>query len=230
MKTPILFLLLEGPLQSWGMMDKWNTRNTMSMPTKSGIVGILACAMGLSRGDDRIKLYNEKLQIAIRQDKAGKIISDFHTVKGQIRTAEGKIRGKAGEDGVITSNRQYLQDAAFLAAITGDEDLLKCCTEALFSPVWPVYLGRKNCVPTRPILQELSYDYVSLDDAIRRFPILCKQSRKENHLLCEIESSKGTYLRRDVVAKSPSNQRNFSERSVSIETVELLMGDKNNVL
>ena len=53
----LMMLRLEGLLQSWGESSAWDNRGTASIPTKSGIVGLLACAMGLHRTDIAIALY-----------------------------------------------------------------------------------------------------------------------------------------------------------------------------
>lgn len=44
-----IFLRLEGPLQSWGDTSKFVMRRTMEAPTKSGIIGLICCAMGRDR-------------------------------------------------------------------------------------------------------------------------------------------------------------------------------------
>jgi len=44
-----LFLRLEGPLQAWGDTSKFVIRRTMDAPTKSGVLGLVCCAMGWSR-------------------------------------------------------------------------------------------------------------------------------------------------------------------------------------
>ena len=46
MAVPILFLRLEGPLQSWGIRSRWDVRETQPEPTKSGVIGLLGCALG----------------------------------------------------------------------------------------------------------------------------------------------------------------------------------------
>ena len=46
-----LLLRLAAPLQSWGMDSKFETRKTNREPTKSGIVGLLAAALGIRRDD-----------------------------------------------------------------------------------------------------------------------------------------------------------------------------------
>ena len=44
-----LLLRLAAPLQSWGSDSKFETRKTDREPTKSGVVGLLAAALGLPR-------------------------------------------------------------------------------------------------------------------------------------------------------------------------------------
>ena len=64
----LLILRLEGALQSWGENSKWDARDTAALPTKSGIVGLLACALGWERGDARIAELYDTIQIAVRAD------------------------------------------------------------------------------------------------------------------------------------------------------------------
>ena len=44
-----MLLRLAAPLQSWGAESKFETRRTLSYPTKSGVIGLLAAALGYSR-------------------------------------------------------------------------------------------------------------------------------------------------------------------------------------
>ena len=48
----VLMLRLAAPMQSWGTDSKFEVRKTNREPTKSGVVGLLAAALGLV-------LYNE---------------------------------------------------------------------------------------------------------------------------------------------------------------------------
>ena len=41
-----LFLHLEGVLQAWGEESRYMVRNTAPLPTKSGVIGLLAQALG----------------------------------------------------------------------------------------------------------------------------------------------------------------------------------------
>ena len=47
----VLLLRLAGPLQSWGVKSRFTVRATELAPTKSGIIGMLAAAVGRRRTD-----------------------------------------------------------------------------------------------------------------------------------------------------------------------------------
>ncbi|MEM7801988.1 MAG: type I-E CRISPR-associated protein Cas5/CasD [Chloroflexota bacterium] len=150
-----LFLRLEGPLQSWGERARWSIRDSGPAPTKSGIIGLLACAYGW-RGDDQIRNLSDTLKMGVRIDKPGDRLTDYHTIGGgyetpQLLTAEGKPKKSSGAPHTEISMRDYLTDAAFLVALQGDQALISETSEALQNPVWPIFLGRKACVPTRPV-------------------------------------------------------------------------------
>ena len=52
-----LLLRLAAPLQSWGADSKFEVRKTDREPTKSGVIGLLAAALGLRR-DKRLPCRN----------------------------------------------------------------------------------------------------------------------------------------------------------------------------
>lgn len=217
-KQWILLMRLEGPLQSWGERSRWDERDTAYFPTKSGVIGLLACAMGICRGDARIGALSDALHVSVRTDVPGCIITDFQTVSGIIRIANGGQRGNKGEVTTITSGRQYLEDAAFLVAVTGERSLLESCRDALLDPVWTPFLGRKCCVPTRPILDCLTDDYETVLDAFSRHPLARKRNEEPTALRhCQYEQTEGNLVRTDHVRATQC----FDFRSVEQTTVEV---------
>ncbi|MFD9061839.1 type I-E CRISPR-associated protein Cas5/CasD [Kitasatospora purpeofusca] len=156
-----LLLRLAGPLQSWGERSQFNERDTAPFPTRSGVIGLLASALGRPRGADIGDLAT--LALTVRADRPGVLLRDLHTVggglpaAGSVTTAEGRKR--SGAAATLLSHRHYLADAAFTAALTGDPDLLAACADALAAPHWPPFLGRRSCPPEGPLLLGL------LDDA-----------------------------------------------------------------
>ncbi len=60
--------------------------------------------------------------------------------------------------------RQYLTDASFGVVIEGDSALLEEIADNLADPKWGLWLGRKACIPTAPVLAGLRD---SRDQALR---------------------------------------------------------------
>lgn len=153
-KSSLLVLRLEGALQSWGDGSKWDDRDSTSMPSKSGIVGLLACAMGLEREDPEIAAMSDAISVTVRADRPGTKTVDFQTVTTlpgyHLQTVNGTKRSSGD---TIISKRTYLQDASFLVVIATDTRWHDRIAAALKAPKWCVYLGRKNCVPSRPVLE-----------------------------------------------------------------------------
>ena len=167
-ENKLLILRLEGPLQSWDDSSKWDERNTGDFPTKSGIVGLLGCAMGLERGDPMLTALNAALTMAVRADRIGDRTTDFQTVTGSpLRNAEGKPKSTGN---TLISRRSYLQDACFTVVLQTDEIWHQRIVSALQAPAWCLYLGRKTCVPSRPVLECAEPEYFDLTDALHRYP------------------------------------------------------------
>lgn len=134
----VLLLRLAGPLQSWGSTSRFSRRTTDAQPTKSGVVGLLAAAQGRRRTDEIEDLL--RLSFGVRLDQPGTLQRDFQTA-----------RSLDGREAMPLSYRFYLADAAFLAAVGGDAELLTALDQALRRPTFPLYLGRRSCPPTGPV-------------------------------------------------------------------------------
>lgn len=132
----VLLLQLSGPLQSWGDSSRFSRRLTRNEPTKSGVVGLLASALGRSREDDVADLA--ELEFAVRTDQRGELVRDFQTERSE-------------KEVMPLTNRYYLADAKFLVAINGPDDLLQALDTAVKNPARPLYLGRRSCPADFPI-------------------------------------------------------------------------------
>ena len=177
MRDQYLLMWLEGPLQSWGHDSKFGRRDSLEFPTKSGVLGLLCCALGaggkqvewLARWADR----DIQLLAYVLRDRHGEpmprqpLMRDFHMVGSGYddkdpwqtllipKTSDGK---KAVGGGAKMTYRYYLQDMAFAVALQGPQQELAELEAALQNPVWDLYLGRKNCVPTEFIAQGVYSD------------------------------------------------------------------------
>lgn len=184
-----LFVRLEGPLQSWGDPSKFVIRRTMDAPTKSGVLGLICCAMGLSRQAARERLSELRaLEMGVRIDRPGVRWWDYHTVGAGtgLTTAAGNI--KTGAQGTLITRREYLADANFLVVLQGDAELIRSVADALAAPKWPIYLGRRSCPPSAPVFcqpheGETWVNPMHIDgglgEAISRVPWRPRSSREE---------------------------------------------------
>lgn len=136
---PTLLLKLAGPMQSWGSGSKFEIRRTEMYPTKSGVIGMAAAALGIPRDGDISELT--KLHFGVRIDQPGRILKDYHIAK---------IKKEPYPNVTI---RYYLEDAAFLVGLESDDvNFLEKLEKAFKHPAYPLYLGRRSC--------PVSYDLV----------------------------------------------------------------------
>lgn len=153
--TASLVLRLAGPLQSWGGRSRFVRRETEQAPTKSGVIGLLAAARGLRRTDDLTEFFG--LRFGVRTDQPGRLVRDFQTA-----------RSLDGSRVMPLSYRYYLADAVFVAVVAGDRALLEGLEEAVRSPKFPLYLGRRSCPPVGPI--SLGLRDAALRDVLKEEP------------------------------------------------------------
>jgi CRISPR system Cascade subunit CasD len=245
MSETILLLRLEGPLQSWGLRSRWSRRDTGAEPTKSAIIGLIGCAVGVRRPDwrsndepdRRLELWDNVLNFGVRIDRPGTVETDYHTVQGHFWQANAKVKtgiSVSGTNPIKAANepphteitwRDYLHDAAFLVALavkpehkTNNHDLLEILENCLKNPKWPLYLGRKSCVPSRPIFERLAKEYDDIESALKKEPWSAPKSPNEREvrqkskrlqkIMAWIECSDGVYERQDAVRL---NQLRFYE-------------------
>lgn len=170
MSANTLFLRLEGPMQSWGAQEsKFVVRRTTEAPTKSGVIGLLCAALGVSR-PQATKEWLSKLsniRMGVRIDVPGIRWWDYHTVGAgmEMRIAEGGTK-----PGAMLTRREYLCDASFMVALQGEPAIIDQLTAAILDPAWTLYLGRKCCPPSRPIHECLPADHPDLIGALAAVP------------------------------------------------------------
>ncbi|MFG1967596.1 type I-E CRISPR-associated protein Cas5/CasD [Nonomuraea sp. NPDC049028] len=232
--SDVLVLRLSGPLQSWGGATRYNVRGTLSHPTKSGVIGLCAGALGWPRGTDLSALA--KLQFGVRVDRPGRLLIDYHTMSAashdplrpqeqRLPTADGKAL-KPGQGKI--SRRYYLQDAVFVAALAGDHDdqsdLLQSVEGALRAPRYPMYLGRRSCPPDKPVLMSLLRGTGGLETVLREIvPWQVPEWRRfqEDPLALILDQPDGEELLDDLPSEGGTPfDRKFTHRPVHHDTVD----------
>lgn len=149
----VLLLRFKGPLQAWGHDSRYQERRTHHSPTKSAVVGLLAAAEGRRRTDSVEDLT--ELEFGVRIDQPGTLLRDYQTA----------IDWRSGPPARL-SNRYYLEDACFVVAVGGSRDLLDGLAEAVRSPQFPLYLGRRACPVNHDVVIGV-VDEADVDRALR---------------------------------------------------------------
>jgi len=203
---------LEGALQAWSAQGKLGIRDTEREPTKSGVLGLVGAALGMARDDDATLATLRALTMAVRVDRSGTLLRDYHTAGG------GRFRGEDyftfGTKSCIRTERYYLQDASFVVALAGDRVLVERIAAALRSPRWPLFLGRRSCPPATPVL----VDVVELGavEAVRQAPRAERSTEGDLRIVVEADGADGD-ARYDVPLSFSERERRYGVRYVRSE-------------
>jgi CRISPR system Cascade subunit CasD len=213
-------------MQSWGTTSRFDQRDTGKEPSKSGVLGLLAAALGIDR-----EVWNDELKslaaltMAVRHDRPGVLKRDYQTAQNIISADRSKVHETA------VTTRDYLADAVFLVGLEGgDRVLLERAHAALQNPIWPLALGRKSYVPSESVWLEGGVSDAPLQEALAAQPWLAAPRRFEpapERLLVSLESPDGSgALRMDQLLYSFAERR-FGARYVRSEWVDLQPEDSH---
>ncbi|KOV83107.1 type I-E CRISPR-associated protein Cas5/CasD [Nocardia sp. NRRL S-836] len=223
-----LALCFDAPMQSWGTRSRGVIRDTTTEPTKSGVVGLLAAALGISREDDDAIAELAQLQLAVRVDREGILERDYHTTQN-VPTTMGTGRR------TVVSERYYLADALFLVVLQGDEGLLTRIASVVDRPHWPLFFGRRAFVPARPLLPPNGGPVaLAAKDLLEGHPWLETSKSARNNELVKVEriglrtvidcpaQATNAEVRHDHPLSLAEGRRRFATRTVLVDQVPLL--------
>lgn len=159
MQPPGEFLLfsLWGPMASWGEIAVGERRGSWGRPSRSGVLGLVAAALGIERSDTAAHRHLEDdLGFAIRLDHPGRPLRDYHTAQSPSQkrglrwaTRRDELSGKKDELNTILSERGYYTEMVAILALWARDASpafpLAQIEARLAEPVFTLYLGRKAC-------------------------------------------------------------------------------------
>lgn len=169
---PGFLLHLAGPMQSWADTGFGQLREAGPFPSRAAVLGVLAAAQGVPRGDARLVELHDTFLVHVAAPRTGRVLRDFHTVE----TVQGKAR--------TLTTRDYHYDAHFVALIeSNDAGEVELALETLRAPVYTSFLGRRACPPAIPLLpqegDDLSALVTSAISARRSVPVTEERRRSE---------------------------------------------------
>jgi len=216
---PTLLLRLAGAMQSWGTTSRFDQRDTGKEPSKSGVIGLLAAALGIDRENWADLEPLTRLSMGVRHDRPGIPKRDYQTAQQIISADHSKIHETA------VTTRDYLADAVFLVGLEGaDRSLMEQIHAALRDPVWPLALGRKSYVPSESIWIENGLQDAPFRDVLARWPWIATLRRGEEppqRLLVSLESNDGSGALKMDQPLSSFAERRFGSRFVLSEWIPL---------
>lgn len=225
--NPYILLWLEAPLQSWGHDSKFGRRDSLPFPTKSGVLGLICCAMGAGGEQKELLAQFSNLSQSVRghvREKQGRrelLLRDFHMVGSgysddpwqQMQVPKKSDGGKAVGGGSKLTYRYYIQDMAFAVVIQIPLELKEILIEKLQNPEWDIYLGRKNCVPTEFIFQGL---YQSEEEAFQKAQELSANKKMKDVFTVKDGSHSGEVLTINDVPTQFGVMKKYQERIVTV--------------
>lgn len=156
-----LLMRLQAPLIAFGGETIDNYGVIRDFPALSMITGLMANALGWDRGDDTLhNRLQERMVMGARLDADGERLVDFQTAQLQANdrgwTTRGVAEERAGGAGTYTGPhlryRHYHADMNVLVALrlnpAEEAPSLDDLAAALDKPSRPLFVGRKNCLPT----------------------------------------------------------------------------------
>jgi CRISPR system Cascade subunit CasD len=210
-------------MQSWGTTSRFDERDTGKEPSKSGVVGLLAAALGINRESWTDLEPLTRLFMGVRHDRPGIPKRDYQTAGCAAPDTIIKADGKPARDGGVVSQRFYLADAAFLVAFEGDDrKLLEKAHAALRDPAWPLALGRKSYVPSESIWMKDGLQDAPLRKVLEQWPWIASPRKWEKlpeKLLVSFESEDEAGVLKMDQPLSSFSERRFGARFVRSEWI-----------
>ena len=171
------------------------------------------------------------LKFAVRIDQQGGLLKDYHiaiTDKEIVEIPQTYV-----------TNRYYLEDALFVVALSGMDELIDTLTKAIKSPYFQPFMGRRSLpVPVDFFLGE-SAEYIL--DSLRNLPWQAapwykKKKRKQgigekislevyaDEEILKDEKISRSKLRRDIPISISQKGRQFAFRQEACISIEVISG------
>ena len=237
MADKYLLLWLEAPLQAWGHDSKFGRRDSLDFPTKSGVLGLLCCARGaggeevewlaqfasldmrvlafVSEGKNKNEVIRQPLMMDFQMVGSG--YDDKDPWQNLLIPKKNDGGKPDNSPGTKMTYRYYVQDMTFAVLLQVPQTFVNEITEALCNPVWDLYLGRKNCVPTEFIYQGV---FDSIERAITAGNLKAKAKNKALAFKVLQGEYEGEIITLNDVPLQFGGHKKYRDRRVTVQKIE----------
>ena len=171
-----LVLRLDGPLMAFGAVAVDHVGPVRDFPSASMLTGLIGNALGWSWSDRGAhQELQDRLIFAVRRDREGLLITDTQnaqlakTDKGWTTYREPEGRAGATYGSPHRRTRDYHADLSVRVVLRLDPPAvppeLDVVAAALDRPARPLFIGRKPCLPSAPLLKPEPARWVLADIA-----------------------------------------------------------------
>jgi CRISPR system Cascade subunit CasD len=173
-----LLFTLYAPFAAMGEIALGERRMGYARPTRSGVLGMVAAALGWKRDDPGHARLDESVNFAVRIEVPGRPFTDYHTAQTPQQRRNAVLSTRRAELQVddlntVLSVREWRSDALYTCALWPRADPLiglEMIADALRQPRFTLYLGRK-AGPLGLPLSPRTIESASLVDAYERDPL-----------------------------------------------------------
>lgn len=129
--------------------------------------------------------------------------------------------------------RYYLSDARFLVALGADRAVLETLEQAIHSPKWPLYLGRRSCPPDYPLSLGIHDEYEDVRQALEseRWHAANWYRRRYRYpdleIVCDALEGENAESWSDLPLSFSSSGRRYADRAVRRYRISNPDGPKN---
>lgn len=173
-----------------------------------------------------------QLSMSVRVDHSGSALTDYHTAhhhkpQKRVQTHPTPLPN------TLPTEREYRVDAVYMVILSGDDELVEQVHEAMLSPVYAPFLGRRAAVPSRPVYPNNSVvRQESVDDLLKSVPWQAPDHVKRDHrrrqkgnkveLVVVSDNDHGTSL--GTVMDNPQGDNKYLPRAVTRRVVSVDVG------
>lgn len=172
-----LLMDLLAPMASFGGPAPGSVRDTDLMPSRGALLGLIAAALGIRRDAAEAQAaLGTALLFAVRVQGDAPLLRDYHTaqapkesaMKGRPRmTRRDELSVPKNELNTVLSDRYYHCDFHATVGVVSEDPqyAVDRLAQALATPVFTLYLGRKSCPLHWPLDPQIE-DADSWQDAL----------------------------------------------------------------